>query len=408
MSRTFNTQEELETYVAERLQHQLEKESHGKVPYLPTRKPERFNPAHSTFSDWLLGWESYVTLLQLPKEKYFGILKTFLGTETLKLIRSRQFLTEEESEWDKTVRPTLMTLLDSDKVVDKEALKSNFLKIAQQQGEDIANFGTRVKRSYLEAYGATANEDLLKTVFQNGLRDRNLVLHLSMWQLDVTDTPKTFAETLKRAQQVESAMGLNASSENHSTNEQTHDILAVNRNRAEPSRTRAEFPAEPHNFEPRHHQQAPGYTNYRNTNPQQVRGGNVRQSEPPRYNRYQETRTCFYCNRVGHIKRDCRTKQRDSNQNRNQNQRLDSRSQDIERSNTHGCQPQDYRQHQSPANPRSSYTGYDPNNNTIAATDSQYHPDVRSQHHSYISTMTGAPDQHTAPTSRNNPVSENY
>ena len=311
--RTFANQEELEAYVAERIKAQSDKDNQGKVPYLPTRKPERFNPALSTFSDWILGWESYMTLLHLPKGIYLGVLKTFLETDALKLISSRQFSDEEETNWEETVKPALMAILDSDRVIDKEALKSKFLKTAQQLSEDIATFGSRVKRAYFEAYGAAANEDLLKLVFQNGLRNRNLVLQLSMWQMDLTDTPRTFTEVLTRAQKIESAMGVSTALE---INDQTHDILAINRHTPEPPRTRAEFPAERRSFYPHHQQQARAPMNFR---PEHTRGIDAGQSGPSRY-RHQETRTCFYCNRVGHIVRDCRTKQRDQYRDRNQNQ----------------------------------------------------------------------------------------
>lgn len=133
-------------------------------------------------------------LLNLEEEHYLPTLRTFLAVDTLKVIQARKFTEDETADWSNIVRPTLITLLDTAVVTNKDVLKKEFLKAKQQQSESIASYGSRLKQLHLEAFGTSQSEDLLKTVFENGLQNKNLAIHLSMWQLD--DPKKTFADIL--------------------------------------------------------------------------------------------------------------------------------------------------------------------------------------------------------------------
>ena len=176
--RRFDTEDDLNTFIDQKVT-----EAKSKLP-LPSKKPDRFKTG-GNFRRYLIGWDNYAEVAKIPENRRLSVLKTFLDAEAQESLDSLNL--EAEADW-RTTKPLLIGAID--KYRSRQSIKETFLKTVQQSGENITEFGNRLKALFREAYDGRGDEDLICTVFRSGLTNDAVAI-----QLHVVDPTADQTET---------------------------------------------------------------------------------------------------------------------------------------------------------------------------------------------------------------------
>ncbi|KAL5267496.1 hypothetical protein ACHWQZ_G004507 [Mnemiopsis leidyi] len=196
MARTFETPEQLQTYVREKMEEEM-----GKLP-LPCKKPAKFVYGTS-FRDYVSGWSNYADVIKIPDPSKYASLNTFLDEQSQVIATGLALSEEQKRNWNEA-RESLIKVLD--KYVSKSAMKKQFVKSCQQSKESIAEYGARVSRLFNNAFDGKGDADLLCSVFLNGLKSDTIAIQMAAYEPQPQGTDTRFHAILKQAQELESAI----------------------------------------------------------------------------------------------------------------------------------------------------------------------------------------------------------
>jgi hypothetical protein len=196
MARTFDTPEALDDYVKEQLRGEL-----AKLP-LPCRKPDRFSHGAS-FRDYVAAWSNYADAIQIPEANRYTVLLTFLDAESQALANGLGLTTAQKAAWTDASKRLIEVL---DQYTSASAMKKQFLKATQQSKESVTEYGTRISRLFKHAFEEAADDDLLCSVFLNGLRSDAIALQMTAYEPTAGANESRFHVLLRQAQELESAI----------------------------------------------------------------------------------------------------------------------------------------------------------------------------------------------------------
>ena len=193
--RRFDTEDDLNTFIDQKVA-----EAKGKLP-LPSKKPDRFKTG-GNFRRYLIGWDNYAEKAKIPGNRRLSVLKTFLDAEAQESLDSLHL--EAEADW-RTTKPLLIGAID--KYRSKQSIKETLiLKTVQQSGENITDFGSKLKALFRAAYDGHGDEDLICTFFRSGLTNDAVAIQLHVVDPTADQTRNKFLALLRKAQELESAI----------------------------------------------------------------------------------------------------------------------------------------------------------------------------------------------------------
>ena len=217
--REFRTEDDLKAYIAEQVV-----EENRRLP-LPSKKPDRFkfNSTSTSFRDYLTSWDNYAAVVKIPKASRLAVVRTFLDNESQVLVNGLNITAEQGTRWDE-IKPRLIAALD--KYTSKASLKNTFLRSVQQETESVTEYGNRLLKAYNKAFNNNEQDDLLCTVFSNGLKNDVIAFQLSTNEPATVPDERKFTALLRRAQELESAIASRASVQTAGLTSQM-DVLAI-------------------------------------------------------------------------------------------------------------------------------------------------------------------------------------
>jgi hypothetical protein len=280
------------------------------------------------YSTWYAQFTNYCTAVKIEAKDRFLVLSSFLDTPAFAVVQNLGISDADQAD------PTLYSarleeaLTPKEKIPPRLALRYR----AQEPDESLADFAFALEKLATKAgVPAASRPELLVDSFCTGVRDTDLSIKL----LETSFTNLTLA--LDQAQKIESASKIRKfvrPSNNNPAESANLEILA-----AEPAFSKQ--PTPPHDRRPNQagrfnerdsfHHNVPVFQPGR---PEHAtsRYGNFRANENSRINfdrpdnsgnrnsnnagpSYRNTKRCWYCNRLGHLSKNCRTKARDQAQN---------------------------------------------------------------------------------------------
>ena len=261
------------------------------------KKPQEYTHGED-IHDFLLAFDNYCRVINLPPSQAFTVFCTFLDNKSLSRVMSLHLTDRQKANWP-AIKELIIKKLDpnysSDMSVDE------LFNIKQESAESTLDYADRLEKMINIIPSCKTMPDhfrnkLLKDAFVNGLRSEKVV-----YSLLTTTGMETFADVVEQSCKLEKILGKLKTRPIDGDNLPESATLL--------------------NIQEKDNQQP--------TQPQQP----VRILQRPK-----EQRTCYLCKKVGHLRKDCRVakncsyckmknhwthecfkKNRDENSRRNQN-----------------------------------------------------------------------------------------
>ena len=311
------------------------------------KKPSVFKQdSNDDFSIWYAQFANFAEAAKLAKADVFGALCSYLDNAAFSIVQNLELSAEVRGDPDK-FRPFLEKSLGfQDKIPPRLALKYR----TQKPDESLADFA--VALSKLATKAATANatkEETLVDSFCTGVRDTDMSIKL------LENNFTTLSLALEQAKKIEGASKIRDFVRPNTNSNAELEILASSETNKRPSKYNAQStnpflqptmvePADRNrgqvtvawqgaldhnaqNFQPGRNEHVQYHENsragashgYRFQNNRYNPGRNgypsVQGRVGPANRAAQSQKRCWYCNRPGHLIRNCKTKARDEAQN---------------------------------------------------------------------------------------------
>jgi hypothetical protein len=309
------------------------------------RQPSEFKyGSNDEFSIWFAKFTNFADAAQIAKSNQFTALCSYLDNGAFSIVRSLEISDEDKAEPDK-FKPLLEKALGTpEKIPPRLALKYR----TQKPDESLSDFAIALGKLASKAEIAQASkEETLVDSFCTGVRDTDLSIKL----LETNFGNLSLA--LEQAQKIEGASKIRNFVRPITSHDAELEVLAssaVNRHAFQPPLDDSEnnratqndnfrptnvdrvnhlqggLNRNAQNFQPgrREHSQYPdsrASPNFVNRSNNYVRGNPNRdgyhsnQGRAGSYSNRGPQKRCWYCNRPGHLRRDCRTRAREQGQN---------------------------------------------------------------------------------------------
>ena len=284
------------------------------------------------FQTWYAQFTNYATAVSIDPKNQFVALSSFLDTSAFTIVQNLEFAAGDKEDPIKFGPILERALKRKDKIPPRLALRYR----VQESDESLAEFAFALEMLANKAGVAKpAKEELLVDSFCTGVRDTDLSIKL------LEDSFDALSLALEQAQKIDGASKIRkyvrptvpAADSNDTTG---LEILATvparrtpatdqsvagppaNTNRLHPDFGISTYGTLPRNApNPQSYQceHVPPYSNRATNNNFGFANRTGFPQNPNRYNNRNSQKRCWYCNRSGHLIRNCRTKASDEAQN---------------------------------------------------------------------------------------------
>jgi hypothetical protein len=309
------------------------------------RQPSEFKyDSNDDFSIWFAKFTNFADAANIAKKDQFAALCSYLDNGAFSIVRSLEITDDVKAEPDR-FKPLLeKALRTQDKIPPRLALKYR----TQKPDESLSDFAIALGKLASKAEIAqVSKEETLVDSFCTGVRDTDLSIKLLETNFE------SLSIALEQAQKIEGASKIRNFVRPSTTDNAELEVLASSSTNRQPAQQpqeysqntrtapnvrfqssigdrvtnnwRGELSSSAQNFQPgrREHLQFPNNqagSNFDRRFDHNVRGNPFRdgfrtgqgRAGPSNGN---SQKRCWYCKRLGHISRDCRTKVRDQAQN---------------------------------------------------------------------------------------------
>ena len=281
------------------------------------------------FSIWYAQFINYAEAVGIEKANTFVALKSFLDASAFSIVENLEVSDENKADPAKFKSTLEEALSRKDKIPPRLALRYR----SQETDESLADFALALEKLANKAgVHKDARPQLLVDSFCTGVRDTDLSIKLLETHFDTLTLALDQAEKIESASKIRNFVRPSKAKTDADTG---LEILAAepasattnqqNFSQSTDSRHRRNLDPNARGFQPGFPEQAVGrYGNSSNfgvsNTPRQRfnqpgRAGGNRYSNNAGFANRDATKRCWYCNRLGHVSRNCRTRARNEAQN---------------------------------------------------------------------------------------------
>lgn len=294
------------------------------------RQPPEYKHSENDFSSWFAQFQNFADAMKIDNKNRFMTLKSYLDSASFAIVQNLE-IADAAKEDPALFKPLLEKALIVDKIPPRLELRFR----TQKSDESLSDFATALQKLCTKAaIPQTAREETLVDSFCTGVRNTELSIRL------LETSFATLSLALDQAQKIEGASKIRnfvrPATSNSNVDDEVEVLVASEPEEKKPepqfsrnrhdyrSNRRVRFNGVPtrsiEHRDTRFDQDAPIFRPDRNQHPGNCdgrhgsrpatrEGNNGRYYQPgQRVNTSFAQKRCWYCNRLGHLIRDCRTK----------------------------------------------------------------------------------------------------